>query len=198
MTTDSPVASRSRDAEKTRQALLESARSRFAHDGYAATTVRDIATDAGVNVALINRYFGSKEGLFAACLNRTVEQMEPPAESQTTFDQMVASLVARVADQSGGVKPLELLLLIRSSGDEKADEIRRATLTRYTESMAAIAGWKRDDPATEALLLRAQIAMATGFGIVLWRASTELGPLASASAADLSGPVGDVVTALLR
>src|SRR5262249_4490858 len=51
---------RRRDAATTRQLLLDAARQRFAIDGYAATSVRDIAHDAGVNVALINRYFTSK------------------------------------------------------------------------------------------------------------------------------------------
>src|ERR1700744_3072446 len=59
---------RHRDADETRQRLLQAARQRFAQDGYAATTVRDIAMEAGVNVALINRYFTSKEGLFEAYL----------------------------------------------------------------------------------------------------------------------------------
>ena len=67
---------RARDAVNTRRLLLEAARRRFAHDGYGATTSRDIAADAGVNVALINRYFVSKEGLFEACLARTVQELD--------------------------------------------------------------------------------------------------------------------------
>ncbi len=59
---------RRRDAAETRNLLLTAARSRFAANGYTATTVREIADDAGVNVSLISRYFSSKEGLFEACL----------------------------------------------------------------------------------------------------------------------------------
>src|SRR6266516_3505303 len=55
---------RSRNAAETRAALLAAARVRFARDGYEATNLRNIAADVGVNVALISRYFGSKEGLF--------------------------------------------------------------------------------------------------------------------------------------
>lgn len=54
---------RPRNAEETRAALLAAARLRFARDGYEATNLRDIASDVGVNVALIPRYFRSKEGL---------------------------------------------------------------------------------------------------------------------------------------
>ncbi len=65
-----------RDAAATRRALVRAARRRFATDGYRATTVRQIAADAGVNVALINRYFESKEGLFEACMMRTSDELD--------------------------------------------------------------------------------------------------------------------------
>src|SRR5690348_5267904 len=81
VTSASPT--RRRDAARTRQALLEAARHRFAGDGYAATTVRDIADDAGVNVALISRYFQSKEGLFEACLTSAVDDMKRAAGTAT-------------------------------------------------------------------------------------------------------------------
>lgn len=190
---------KSRDALKTRQLLLTAARRRFAHDGYAATTVRDIATDAGVNVALINRYFESKVGLFEACLTLAVEEFDEPA-SDLTFDEMVAHLVRRVADVPDGEHPLQLLLLLRSSGDERADRIRRDTLRSYGEQMAARAGWRPGDAETEGLLLRAQLVLATVFGVVMLRASDglDLQPLASAGAATLVDPLGDVMSALLR
>jgi AcrR family transcriptional regulator len=53
---------RSRSATRTN--LLNAARARFQEHGFDGTTVRDIAADAGVDAALIKRYFGSKEGLF--------------------------------------------------------------------------------------------------------------------------------------
>jgi len=54
-----------RNSEATQSRLLLAAKGQFAANGYERTTVRDIAAEAGVNVALINRYFGSKEELFA-------------------------------------------------------------------------------------------------------------------------------------
>ena len=49
---------RARNAAVTRAALLVAARSRFAELGYDATSLRDIAADAGVDAALVSRYFG--------------------------------------------------------------------------------------------------------------------------------------------
>ena len=56
---------RRRDAAATRSAILEAATRRFAFEGYQNAGVREIAADAGVDAAMVNRYFGSKEGLFA-------------------------------------------------------------------------------------------------------------------------------------
>jgi AcrR family transcriptional regulator len=53
----------------TRQAILEAARSRFAADGYAATTIRQVAADAGVDAALVMQFFRSKDELFAAVMS---------------------------------------------------------------------------------------------------------------------------------
>ena len=56
----------------SRQAILDAARARFAEDGYAMTTIRKIATDAGVNPALIMQFFGSKEDLQLATIGSAV------------------------------------------------------------------------------------------------------------------------------
>ncbi|HEV2784009.1 MAG TPA: TetR/AcrR family transcriptional regulator [Actinophytocola sp.] len=48
----------------TRAALLDAAREVFAEQGYDGATVRTIATRAGVDAAMVNHWFGSKEGLF--------------------------------------------------------------------------------------------------------------------------------------
>src|SRR5688500_17485592 len=57
--------SRPRRSDATRAAILGAARERFAADGYERATIRAIATQAGIDPALVMRYFGSKEGLFA-------------------------------------------------------------------------------------------------------------------------------------
>ena len=70
-TVDQPR-TRRRDADATRHAILAAAKSHFARAGYEGAHLRDIAVDAGVDAALINRYFGGKEGLFAEVLKRAI------------------------------------------------------------------------------------------------------------------------------
>jgi len=185
-----------RDADATRRALVRAARRRFATEGYRGTTVRHISADVGVNVALINRYFGSKEGLFEACMLRTVGELEPHPQPET-IEAVIRRLVAHVVDAPNGDDPLQLLLLLRSSGDANADAIRRRTLETFTQKLAAHAGWRAADPATEPILLRAQIAIATLLGLVMLRTSAAAEPTASATADDLAAPLGRVLEVLL-
>ena len=59
---------RPRDATKTRQRILAAAQQAFSRSGYSEVGIRDIAAIAGVNSALLLRYFGSKSALFEAAL----------------------------------------------------------------------------------------------------------------------------------
>ena len=53
----------------TRQRILDAAQKLFGEVGYQRTTVRSVADRASINPALVIRYFGNKEGLFAAAAN---------------------------------------------------------------------------------------------------------------------------------
>lgn len=55
-----------------REALLDAAEAQFAASGFAATSVRSIAAEAGVNPAMVHYYFGSKRALLQAVLERTL------------------------------------------------------------------------------------------------------------------------------
>jgi AcrR family transcriptional regulator len=64
--TSGPGARRRSDA--TRDAILTAARERFATDGYERATIRAIAKEADIDPSMVMRYFGNKEGLFAAAM----------------------------------------------------------------------------------------------------------------------------------
>lgn len=187
---------RRRNAAQTRQSLLDVARRRFAKDGYAATTVRDIADEAGVNVALINRYFTSKEGLFEACLTTAVTELDREADGFSRA-QAAAAIARRLAGSTGGTPMHEaLLLLLRSSGDERIDELRRGVLQSFSERLAVAAGG-RELPEGSPLLLRAQVVIAASLGLTLLRSVALVPPVAGATEEDLLGPLTDLVNAML-
>ena len=192
-----PPAPRRRDAASTQQLLLDAARRRFARDGYAATTVRDIADEAGVNVALINRYFTSKEGLFEACLTGAVDELGRAVSADVTLDRVPHAIAAQLAGPHTGKHPSQLLLLLRSSGDERADQIRLGILRSFAERLAATAGRRPGDPGGDRLLLRAQVALAAALGIALLRSTGAMEPLTSAGERDLIAPLEDLINGLL-
>lgn len=81
MTTSSaPRRGRRPGAPDTRAGILAAARTRFAEHGFARTSVRAVAADAGVDAALVHHYFGTKDDLFVAALELPVDPRERLAE----------------------------------------------------------------------------------------------------------------------
>src|SRR6202042_3088939 len=70
---------RPRDAAASKDALLQAARTLFGQQGFEGTTIREIGERAGVDAALIARYFGSKAYLYIAAV--VAEDADgPPSE----------------------------------------------------------------------------------------------------------------------
>lgn len=65
----------------TRTAILDAARECFAFGGFGGTTVRAVASAAGVDAALVHHYFGSKDDLFFAALELPFDPREVLAEA---------------------------------------------------------------------------------------------------------------------
>src|ERR1700754_298892 len=94
----------------TRAKILDAAGRRFLQDGYQHTTLRAVAGDVGVDVALISYFFGSKRGLFAAVFALVTN----PAEILTaelggdpiTFPQRLIASLLTVWDDPVRGKPL--------------------------------------------------------------------------------------------
>ncbi|MCY1074370.1 TetR/AcrR family transcriptional regulator [Archangium lansingense] len=105
---------RQRDAERTRAAILTAARTLFSTRGYAHTGVREVAELAGVNSALVGRYFGSKLGLFRA----TLEVLDITPMFQLERHRFGVAMVAAFFDSPDAPGPLAMMLL--SAADPEA------------------------------------------------------------------------------
>lgn len=66
------------DGERTRGKILAAAEREFAEKGYELASVREISRRAGVNMALANRYFGSKEELYRVVARRLFGDLGAP------------------------------------------------------------------------------------------------------------------------
>ncbi|KWT97564.1 MULTISPECIES: TetR/AcrR family transcriptional regulator [unclassified Variovorax] len=82
-----PIEPRSRDADRSQLAILDSARDEFAQRGLAGARMDSIAARAGLNKRLIYYYFGSKDDLFLAVLERTYADIRD-AEQQLHLDEV--------------------------------------------------------------------------------------------------------------
>ena len=60
---------RLRKGERTRRAILQAAREQFHDLGYDGASIRSIAALADIDPSMVMRYYGSKEGLFAAAVD---------------------------------------------------------------------------------------------------------------------------------
>jgi AcrR family transcriptional regulator len=111
------TAPRRRDAAATRAAILEAAQAQFARLGYDRAALRDIAAEAGADVALIKRYFGGKEALFTEALKASIRAEPLKAWSRATFAHEVATMMAGLPDAKAGGGP-------HSHGQADHDETR--------------------------------------------------------------------------
>jgi TetR/AcrR family transcriptional regulator len=68
------------ESPDTRERILDAAEEAFASGGYAAARVAGIAEAAGVNKAMLYYYFGSKDALYQAALERTLDQLAALAQ----------------------------------------------------------------------------------------------------------------------
>jgi AcrR family transcriptional regulator len=102
-----------RDAEASRNRILEAAKLRFSQSSYEGVGVREIAADAGVDPALVMRYFGSKESLFREIASRTFDTNDILIGSTDALPENAATIVMGKLDDNTwrtGYDPLRLLL----------------------------------------------------------------------------------------
>jgi AcrR family transcriptional regulator len=117
-----PVQLRARNAAATRAALLDAARGRFVAAGYDGTSLRDVAADAGVDAALVSRYFGSKDELFAEVL-ASMDDAEWLQIAPGEFGRRMADDLVQGSCQADNIDCL--LVMLRSIGSAKAHEALR-------------------------------------------------------------------------
>ena len=146
---------RQRNADATRAAILTSARRAFARAGYDGAGLREIAADAGVTAMMVNRYFGSKERLFAAVIADvmttpiilTAKNLASPALG----DALAAGLINQT---QAGATPLDgFLIMMHSASSTRAAEIGRVQIERHYHKMLTAALRGNHAPQRAALVL---------------------------------------------
>ncbi|HEY3690403.1 MAG TPA: TetR family transcriptional regulator [Pseudonocardiaceae bacterium] len=162
--------------ENTRAALLAAARVEFTERGFDGATVRAIAQRAGVDAAMVNHWFGGKDGLFVAALDIPVDPTEIlsrilDGDPEQTAERILRTFLS-VWDANGGGA---LAALVRSvASHEQAARMMREFLGRviFGRIVTAVAP---DQPKLRAALCGTQMV-----GLAMVRYVIRLEPLASA------------------
>jgi AcrR family transcriptional regulator len=126
-----------RNAAATRERLLDCARKCFVQESYDAVSLREIAGAASVDVALIGRYFGSKEQLFQAAL-ATEDNLWEELAGADDLPSYLASML--VTDDSKDADHIErLMIMLRSATSPTASVIVQSTFkTEVLEPFANV------------------------------------------------------------
>ena len=112
-----------RNAGDTRARILAAARVRFARDAYENVGTRDIAADAGVDAALVNRYFGGKEKLFdEAIVDAFAIKDHFDGIDMNLFGEIITTLVMEGSEERREAKFDALGILLRASGSPATQE----------------------------------------------------------------------------
>ncbi|MEX0426994.1 TetR family transcriptional regulator [Nocardioides sp. DS6] len=190
---------RRRGHPETRLEILQAARSLFAERGFAGTSVRAVASAAGVDVALVYHYFESKDGLSRAALELPID---PTA--------LVAHIVAHGTDEaprrlaetflevwdSPETGPAMVGFLRRVLADEKSSVLVRdfvsATLLRNA------AGQLLSDVDPDEARERMALVVSQMLGVVVLRKVLRVEPIASMPADRLAGALTATVARYLR
>jgi AcrR family transcriptional regulator len=165
----------------TRPEILAAARTLFASRGYHATTVRDIAAEAGVNAALVHHYFGSKEQVFVAAMNLPLNPADLISRlrdggPRAQLGERVVRLFARTWRDPTTGQPLQALLRAAASTEQGATMMRQFVEDVMLPRVSAELGVSR---------MRAAGAFSQLIGFALAATILRTEPLASASEDEL-------------
>jgi AcrR family transcriptional regulator len=178
----------------TRASILAAAAECFAADGYDATSMRHVAAAAGVDPALVRRFFGGKEQLFSELATALIVPERAVAAvtegaPEAAGERLLRYFLSLLGDVS---HPEPFFGLIRSAvASEHAAGLLRRLLAEQV--LAEIAASFRAETAE----LGAALAASQLVGLAIARYAVRLDPLAAAGPDDLVRWVAPVIQSYL-
>ena len=173
-----------------REAILESARNRFAEVGFDKASIRSIAVEAQVDPALVHHYFGSKQQLFAATLNLPIDPEAIRAPIRAAPDAELGETVVRTVvgawDSSIGVHAVAAFRGVLAGGD--------APLARaFLLEVALKDVQERVDSPPGTGTTRVVLAVSQMIGLLVARKILRVEPIASMPLDELAATIGPTI-----
>ena len=134
-------------ASETKERILDAAERLFSEAGLRTTSLRDITSEAGVNLAAVNYHFGSKETLLTAVLERAfdpvnkrriagLDELESQAgESEPSVKDILLAFVGPPFDawSESGDRGLRFLKLLGQIHTEANEDVQAALLSQFKQ-----------------------------------------------------------------
>ncbi|WP_425276389.1 TetR family transcriptional regulator, partial [Streptomyces carpinensis] len=117
------AAAPSRRSDSTRAAILAAARERFAADGYERATIRAIAKDAKIDPSMVMRYYGNKEGLFAAAVSPELRLPDTAAVPRDEVGRALVSHFLRMWEENGELTAILRVGVTNTAGAKRLQEV---------------------------------------------------------------------------
>jgi AcrR family transcriptional regulator len=178
-----------RRSDATKAAILAAAREQFAASGYQAATIRAIAASAGIDPAMVMRYFGNKERLFAAAAEFDLRM---PDLTELPRKEVGAALVAHFLERWEEDETLMALLRTAVTNEAVAERMQVIFATQVVPLVCRLRGESRTAVAWRAGLISTQV-----LGLALCRYVLKLPPVAALKRAEIVRRVGATVQAYL-
>jgi AcrR family transcriptional regulator len=162
---------------------LIAARQLFAKQGYEATTVREVAERAQIDPAMVMRYFGSKDGLFAEAAS---VQLALPSSVDIDPADIGSTMVEHfleIWEGAGSKQGMAVLLRSAASNSYAAAKMREAFLAQVMPFISAIG-----EPASAAR--RAGLVASQLLGVAMCRYVLKLPPVVALSRAEIVAALG--------
>ncbi|MEU2287997.1 TetR family transcriptional regulator [Streptomyces sp. NPDC013178] len=173
-----------RRSDATRTAILDAARERFAADGYERATIRAIARDARIDPSMVMRYYGSKEGLFAAAVSI---DLELPDLAPLTRDEVGRALVTHFLGMWEQSEILTALLRVGATNQAGAERMQDI----FRDQLLPVAGAVCPDP--EQVPARAALCASQLLGLALTRYVLRLPPVVALTREEVVAWLGPTV-----
>ncbi|MDY5159627.1 TetR/AcrR family transcriptional regulator [Actinotignum urinale] len=164
--------------EQTKDRILQVAQQQFAKYPYEQVTTRSIAAEAGIDAAMIHRYFGSKEGLFAAIVENGIQTENLSKQmAQIPLEHLGEAIIRYGIELWSSPQAKPLMALLRRTLAENPHAIYRVLFPRFEEIISQKSGFSPEE-----IRLRVGLCFSQMLGFILARYFIEVESIAELNA----------------
>jgi AcrR family transcriptional regulator len=157
-------------AIRTRQAIEDAARFLFSANGFERTTVRDIGARAGIDPAMVIRYFGSKDALFAEVATPDLHLPDLSGVAPESIGETLIRHFLLLWEGAEGGGGMPVLLRSAASNEKAAEHLRDIFRAQVLPTIAAAGP-------PETAVARAGLVSSQLLGLALTRYILKLPPV---------------------